>query len=171
MTESEKQRKKEQDIPSEDSIEFVIENGADIVIINEDRGNFVPLFLFSCEQVSFHQNSGINQMDKMDGTADTKCSVYYFNSTKGYWEPAVESFSIWINLSRVGKVNTQVVRLPEPININISVRFGSVVNDFLKLWEKSTKRAKSFQKKMQKGQESMLRTSSIFRTGDALQYN
>ena len=54
MTESEKQRKKEQDIPSEDSIEFVIENGADIVIINEDRGNFVPLFLFSCEQVSFN---------------------------------------------------------------------------------------------------------------------
>ena len=39
----------EQDIPSEDSIDFKLEQGADIVIINEDKGNFVPMFLLSCE--------------------------------------------------------------------------------------------------------------------------
>ena len=83
-------------------------------------------------------------MDKMDGTADTKCSIYYFNSTKGYWEPAIERFSIVVHLSRAGRINTQIIQLPDPININVSVHLGSVIHDFLKLWEKSTKRAKSF---------------------------
>ena len=52
-TESDKQRKLEQDIIPENSMEFKLLEGADIVIINEDKGNFVPLFLFSCESVNF----------------------------------------------------------------------------------------------------------------------
>lgn len=52
-TESEKQSKSEQDVPTESIIRFKLDQGADIVIINEDKGNFVPLFLFSCEDVTF----------------------------------------------------------------------------------------------------------------------
>ena len=53
-----------------------------------------------------------------------------------------------VNLSRVGKKSVQNVKLPDPININVSVYLGAVIYDFRKLWEKSTKRAKLFQKKM-----------------------
>jgi len=59
VTESDKQRKIEQDVPPESTIEFSLDQGADIVIINEDKGNFVPMFLFSCESVVFFQNSGL----------------------------------------------------------------------------------------------------------------
>ena len=37
-----------------------MENGLDIVVINEDKGNFIPMFLFSTEKVLFNQNSGLN---------------------------------------------------------------------------------------------------------------
>ena len=47
-------------MPTESSISFKVDQGADIVIINEDKGNFVPLFLFSCEDVMFTQNGGID---------------------------------------------------------------------------------------------------------------
>ena len=40
---------------------FVMDKGADIVIINEDKGNFVPLFLCSCEEVIYDYTSGLNQ--------------------------------------------------------------------------------------------------------------
>lgn len=84
---------------------FTLNEGADIVIINEDKGNFVPMFLFSCEKLVYINNSGLNQADKSDGNADTKCSLYYFNSTKGYWEPAIERFSVVTVLKRIGKKN------------------------------------------------------------------
>ena len=38
---------------------FLVEGGADIVIINEDGGNFVPMFLLSCETINFNQQSGL----------------------------------------------------------------------------------------------------------------
>jgi hypothetical protein len=94
VTESDKIRQKEQDVVPEDVIEFILDQGADIVIINEDKGNFVPMFLFSTESVTFNQNSGLQQQDRSDGYADTKCSLYYFNAQKGYWEPAIERFSV-----------------------------------------------------------------------------
>ena len=102
------------------------------MIINEDKGNFVPMFLLSCEKLTFHQTSGVNQADKSDGNADTRCSLYYFNAAKGYWEPAIERFSIVILLQRAGKMNVQNVKLLDPINVNISVYLGGVINDFLK---------------------------------------
>lgn len=144
VTEAEKKRQVEQDIVSEDSMHFTVERGADIVIINEDGGNFVPMFLMSCETINFNQQSGLRQVDNMDGEADTKCSLYYFNSEKGYWEPAIERFTINVLLKRVGKLNSQTILLPDPLNINISVHLGGVIHLFLKLWEKSTKRAKVF---------------------------
>ena len=111
MTESDKQRQIEQDVPSEDSIDFNLQQGADIVIINEDKGNFVPMFLLSCEKVTFHQSSGLNQANKSDGNANTMCSLYYFNASKGYWEPAIERFGIDVVLQSVGKKNIQTVKL------------------------------------------------------------
>ena len=118
-----------------------MEQGADIVIINEDRGNFIPMFLVSCEEVNYVWSSGMQQQDRADGSTETRCSLYYFNASKGYWEPAVEHFGVAVNLSRVGKVSVQNVKLPDPININVSVYLAAVINDFRKLWEKSTKRA------------------------------
>ena len=45
--------------------------------------------------------------------------------------------------------------------MNVSVYLGGVINDFLKLWENSTKKAKNFQKQMAKGQESVLRSTDF----------
>ena len=42
------------DIPSLDTIEFEIQDGVDIVIISEDKGNFSPLFLFTTEKMHFN---------------------------------------------------------------------------------------------------------------------
>ena len=152
MTDSDKQRIiYEQDIPSEDSMSFILEEGADIVIINEDKGNFVPLFLCSCEKVIYDYTSGLNQADKSDGNAETRCSLYYFNRLKGYWEPAIEHFGINMTMNRIGKANVQNIRFPDPLNFNMSVHLGSVINDFMKLWDKSNKRAIQFQKKIQSG--------------------
>ena len=71
QTESDVQRQLEQDIPPEDSMSFVVQHGADVVIINEDRGNFVPMFLISCDKVAYTQNSGLNQEDRADGNVDS----------------------------------------------------------------------------------------------------
>ena len=56
VTEKEKEikiQKKADGVPDEVRIDFKMTEGADIVIINEDKGNFVPMFLFQCEDVSF----------------------------------------------------------------------------------------------------------------------
>ena len=118
------------------------------MIINEDKGNFVPMFLFQCEDVAFCQTSGTNEIDASEGALGTQCSIHYFNSEKGYWEPAFERFSVTVELSQQGKVSKQVITLPDPLNINISIYLGAVINNFLKRWEKSKKRARIFQKRM-----------------------
>jgi len=51
------------------------------------------------------------------------------------------------------------VQLNDPLNINVSVDLGGVINDFLKLWEKSRRRAELFQKKMALGNETALKNS------------
>ena len=76
------------------------------MIINEDKGNFAPMFLMSCEEVAYQQTSGQNEQDKSDGNADTKCSLYYFNAKKGHWEPAIEAFSVSVQLQRILKQNS-----------------------------------------------------------------
>ena len=143
-----------QDIPVEGSIDFKLDRGADIVIINEEKGNFVPLFLFSCENVLFVQHSGIGQTDKSEATADTSCSLYYFNAEKGYWEPAVERFTVAVKLDSANGVSTQTVKLPDPLSVNVSVGLGAAASDLLRLWEVSKRRAKVFQKKIQSGSET-----------------
>lgn len=40
---------------------FEILDGVDIVVINEDKGNFTPMFLFTTEKVLFNQVSGLGQ--------------------------------------------------------------------------------------------------------------
>ena len=82
-------------------------------------------------------SSGVDDLDRSDTAIDTKCSLYYFNAEKGFWEPAVERFSVAVQLAKVGKLSTQVVSLPDPVRINISVRLGGVMHDCLKLMGKS----------------------------------
>ena len=82
-------------------------------------------------------SSGVDDLDRSDTAIDTKCSLYYFNAEKGFWEPAAERFSVAVQLAKVGKVSTQVVSLPDPVKINISVRLGGVMHDCLKLMGKS----------------------------------
>lgn len=79
-TESDKLRKIEQDIPNQDSISFVVTNGVDVVIINEEKGTFTPLFLLSAETINYDNTSGLNMTDMAEGSVDTKCSLHYFNS-------------------------------------------------------------------------------------------
>lgn len=118
--------------------------GADVVLINEDKGNFVPMFLFQCEDISFKLASGQNEEEQSKGALDTQLSVHYFNKKKGYWEPAVERFSVAVEFGKVEKVSSNSVKLLEPLNINVSINLGSVVHDLLKLWEKSKKKARVF---------------------------
>lgn len=49
----------------------------------------------------------------------------------------------------------------DPINVNVSVNLSVVINDFMKLWEKSQKRSKLFQQKMASGLESAFNRSSV----------
>ena len=58
------------------------------------------------------------------------------------------------------KQTSQLIKINDPININVSVNLGRVINDFMKLWEKSTKRSKLFQKKMAAGNEALFQRSS-----------
>ena len=67
-TETEKEKvkkieKKATGVPDEVQIDFKVREGADIVIINENKGNFVPLFLFQTEDVQFTQQSGTAEED------------------------------------------------------------------------------------------------------------
>ena len=162
--ESEKRRKIEQDVPNQDSVQFEVKEGVDIVVINEDRGNFSPMFLFSTETVTFSQTSGLGQLDVADGTAETILSTYYFNQIKSHWEPIVERVELVVDMKRVKNQYLQVVRLEKPLNINVSVYLSGVINDFLKLWEKSTLRAQAFQKKIKEGNDSVFLSTS-FRQG------
>ena len=53
-TEADKARKIEQDVPAEFLLDFQSEQGVDVVIINEDKGNFVPMLLFQCDKVTYN---------------------------------------------------------------------------------------------------------------------
>lgn len=55
------------EIPSLDSINFEIQDGVDIVVINEEKGNFTPLFLFTTEKMHFNQDAGKDHQDMSDG--------------------------------------------------------------------------------------------------------
>ena len=58
----------------------------------------------------------------------------------------------------------------DPINVNVSVNLSVVINDFMKLWEKSQKRSKLFQQKMAAGHESDFNRSSVMtRSRETLQ--
>lgn len=68
---------------------------------------------------------------------------------KGYWEPAIERFTIKMHDSSLGNVYSKSVELPEPLNINISVNLGAVIHEFMKRWEDSAEEAEVFQKLME----------------------
>ena len=80
VTDSDKLRKIQQDIPNQDSISFVVTNGVDVVVINEEKGTFTPLFLLSAETINYELTSGLNMLDMAEGSVETRCSVHYFNS-------------------------------------------------------------------------------------------
>ena len=84
---------------------------------------------------------------------ETQLSVFYFNNVKGHWEPCLEPFSLSMAMKSIGKKSTLELVLSDPINVNLSVHLGSVINDFVRLWDKSAKRAKRFQLKMLQDKE------------------
>ena len=106
-----KQHKIEQDLPNQDSCSFEVQNGVDVVVINEDRGNFTPMFLFTTEKVLFNQVSGLGQQDVTDGSLDTILAAHYFNADKSHWEPIIERNKIVVNMKRVKKKNIQGIKL------------------------------------------------------------
>lgn len=111
-------------------LDFVCDKGADIVIINEEKGNFVPLILLSASTITFAQNSGLEEQDRSEGNCETKAAIFYYNPQIGQWEPAIERFSIQVLLESEHKTYTQAVRMNTPININVSVEFAGVLSDF-----------------------------------------
>lgn len=52
-----KEYKKDVQVPPETHIDFVCD-GAEFIIINEEKGNFVPLFLAQCDSVKFTMGDG-----------------------------------------------------------------------------------------------------------------
>ena len=83
-----------------DTIEFEIQDGVDIVIISEDKGNFSPLFLFTTEKMHFNQNSGIDHKDSAEGNIETIISSHYFNAEKSNWEPIIERIELIVEMKR-----------------------------------------------------------------------
>ena len=145
---SDKQQKIEQDVPNQDSISFEVQDGIDMVIINEDRGNFTPMFLLTTEKILFNQNSGLYHQNQSDGQLDTMISAHYFNADKSHWEPIIERFMFIFHMKQVKKKTIQIIQILEPLNINFSIYLSGVVHDFIKLWEKSHKRSERFQKQI-----------------------
>ena len=83
-----KDYKKETAVYPETQVDITAD-GAELVIINEEKGNFVPLFMTKVEGIKFSMADGVIE-DTMEFYGDTGFSVYYFNQNSGYWEPAVE---------------------------------------------------------------------------------
>lgn len=83
QTAADKKRKMEQDIPTELILDFICDKGADIVIINEERGNFVPLILLSASTITFAQNSGLEEQDRSEGNCETRAAIFYYNAQIG----------------------------------------------------------------------------------------
>lgn len=68
---------------------------AELIVINEYQGSFLPLILFQIEKVTFTQElfkTGL--FETMEGDAETSCRMQYFNAPLGFWEPAIERFDI-----------------------------------------------------------------------------
>ena len=83
-------------VPPETHVDLISE-GAELVIINEEKGNFVPLFMTKIDRITFTMSEG-HVEEQMDSYGDTGFSVYYFNQASGYWEPAVEPVLLTLKL-------------------------------------------------------------------------
>lgn len=82
----------------ETKVEFECKS-AELVVIDEYQGNFLPMLLMLVDRVVFEQSfKKIGDSDRMSGSAETACRMQYFNAPIGFWEPAIERFFINVKL-------------------------------------------------------------------------
>ena len=73
-------------------------NRANVLIINENHGSYIPLFLLGLHTLSFENHPENHSNDNQKGKITLKVNVGYYNSSAGFFEPAVDMFGIDVEL-------------------------------------------------------------------------
>jgi len=76
---------------------------AKILIINESKDFYMPLFMLGCEQVVYESTPLNCKEDYSKGKVGTQIHLSYYNSDAGFFEPAIDGFGVEIDMDFLGK--------------------------------------------------------------------
>ena len=105
--------------------------------------------------------SDIHAETTQEAYGKTSCLMRYYNTSSGYWEPAVESFTLMFKLAAHKKRAVQSVRFLTPLNLNVSTDLAGCLSEFQRLWNESKKKAAKFAKRVAAGHKSVLQQSML----------
>ena len=97
--------------------------------------------------------------DQTELYADSGFSMYYFNQSSGYWEPAIEPVLVTFKYIQNKKKAIQNVHFHTPVNMNASVQLCGCLSEFQRLWNQSSLKARKLAKRVAAGHKSVLHQS------------
>jgi hypothetical protein len=107
---------------------------AEILVINEQLGGYVPMFCSSLCDFTFSK-------DKTDCQARSLISfsagLEYFNAVASCYEPAVEPFPVLLDINTIDYSEDTLLKLPQPVNVNFTIGLVTCLGHFQKLWDES----------------------------------
>ena len=100
--------------------------GIQIMIINDNCGNFMPVLGTSISTMCYQY--GLQNGIKT-GKTSFSCSVSYFNAMAGCWEPTVEKFNVTLQNTHSNGLKQILVTMDKEININITESLLKTLKD------------------------------------------
>ena len=115
-----------QEEQGDDNIQ-VMSYGMQVMIINDNCGNFMPVLGLSVSEMCYQygQVAGVKT-----GKTHFSCSLSYFNALAGCWEPAIEKFNVTLKnmVGRDQRKNFEVT-MEKEININLTESLLKTLKD------------------------------------------
>lgn len=113
---------------SKQSYEFWVRNEIDIVLINQLRRIFAPLFFakITRPELQYCYFGANNTTNKITGNF----CVNYYNGSASTWEPLIEPFSILYTSSK--QVGDEIIKLEiqDQVNVNVTEDFLLMLKDY-----------------------------------------
>ena len=97
----------------------------DILLINESKESFLPLFLLTANDIYYEVRPNGMRADKYLTLIKGLISVNYFNAQAGYYEPAIDTFEMEYQVNTNGLSNETKINIPYPINVNVTLDFAT----------------------------------------------
>ena len=144
----------------------VVSYGLQFIIINDYRGNYLPVFGVSVSQLFYQFGMTVNEQS---GNTNVQLSSSYFNAVEGSWEPILELLDVELLHKQEGSKDNKDIQLTvsEDMNINVTQSLLQTIRDTTQTIKtqrehnKGEKQAHEFMDKAGQRGTNVIETSSV----------